>query len=226
MLFKSNEMPPILGVTPLPPPPPPMTQSQPLMNNGSIPLPVPAPQNNLPGLGMGNNFQPNNLINQDIDLRSIDPRMPRNIDHDMRSMQPVMPPNMAMPDPGFQRSQRQFPVDPRQRQGDPRTGKTHAPIPPPLPLNMHPPPTQIQQQPPQNQQQSPQVVPQVVPPPQQPQSRQQLPSGIPNDASDQEKAALIMQVLQLSDEQIAMLPPEQRASILVLKEQIAKSTGR
>ncbi|XP_035232970.1 cleavage stimulation factor subunit 2-like [Stegodyphus dumicola] len=40
---------------------------------------------------------------------------------------------------------------------------------------------------------------------------------------DQEKAALIMQVLQLSDQQIAMLPPEQRQSILVLKEQIARS---
>ncbi|GBL95731.1 Cleavage stimulation factor subunit 2 [Araneus ventricosus] len=40
---------------------------------------------------------------------------------------------------------------------------------------------------------------------------------------DQEKAALIMQVLQLSDEQIAMLPPEQRQSIIVLKEQIARS---
>lgn len=38
------------------------------------------------------------------------------------------------------------------------------------------------------------------------------------------QAALIMQVLQLSDEQIAMLPPEQKQSILVLKEQIAKST--
>lgn len=47
--------------------------------------------------------------------------------------------------------------------------------------------------------------------------------GVPPGASDQEKAALIMQVLQLSDEQIAMLPPEQRNSILVLKEQIAKS---
>lgn len=48
--------------------------------------------------------------------------------------------------------------------------------------------------------------------------------GIPSGASDQEKAALIMQVLQLSDEQIALLPPEQRASILTLKDQIAKST--
>lgn len=35
-----------------------------------------------------------------------------------------------------------------------------------------------------------------------------------------------MQVLQLSDEQIAMLPPEQRQSILLLKEQIAKSAQR
>ncbi|XP_076683378.1 cleavage stimulation factor subunit 2 CstF64 isoform X2 [Andrena cerasifolii] len=50
--------------------------------------------------------------------------------------------------------------------------------------------------------------------------------NIPSGASDQEKAALIMQVLQLSDEQIAMLPPEQRQSILVLKEQIAKNTRR
>ncbi|CAK9832569.1 Cleavage stimulation factor subunit 2 [Anthophora retusa] len=50
--------------------------------------------------------------------------------------------------------------------------------------------------------------------------------NIPSGASDQEKAALIMQVLQLSDEQIAMLPPEQRQSILLLKEQIAKSAQR
>ncbi|XP_078544541.1 cleavage stimulation factor subunit 2 isoform X2 [Lissotriton helveticus] len=42
---------------------------------------------------------------------------------------------------------------------------------------------------------------------------------------DHEKAALIMQVLQLTPDQIAMLPPEQRQSILILKEQIQKSTG-
>lgn len=53
-----------------------------------------------------------------------------------------------------------------------------------------------------------------------------VPTGIPNDASDNEKAQLIMQVLQLSEEQIAMLSPEQRQSIMVLKEQIAKSTPR
>lgn len=38
---------------------------------------------------------------------------------------------------------------------------------------------------------------------------------------DKEKAALIMQVLQLSDEQVAQLPAEQRHSITVLKQQIA-----
>jgi len=37
---------------------------------------------------------------------------------------------------------------------------------------------------------------------------------------DQEKAQLIMQVLQLSDEQIRLLPPEQQASIVQLKEQL------
>lgn len=37
------------------------------------------------------------------------------------------------------------------------------------------------------------------------------------------QAALIMQVLQLTDQQIAMLPPDQRQSILILKEQISKN---
>lgn len=42
---------------------------------------------------------------------------------------------------------------------------------------------------------------------------------------DQEKAALIMQVLQLSDQQISMLPPEQRQSIMLLKDQISRGTN-
>ncbi|KAK7574345.1 hypothetical protein V9T40_011536 [Parthenolecanium corni] len=41
--------------------------------------------------------------------------------------------------------------------------------------------------------------------------------------TDTEKANLIMQVLKLTDEQIAALPPEHRQSILTLKDQIAKS---
>ncbi|XP_051514360.1 cleavage stimulation factor subunit 2-like isoform X2 [Myxocyprinus asiaticus] len=56
------------------------------------------------------------------------------------------------------------------------------------------------------------------------------PAARPGPASDvssqdHEKAALIMQVLQLTPEQIAMLPPEQRQSILILKEQIQKTAG-
>ncbi len=49
------------------------------------------------------------------------------------------------------------------------------------------------------------------------------PHGIPPHLanSDPDKAQLIMQVLQLTDAQIAMLPAEQRASILELKKQIA-----
>merc|ERR1719166_821122 len=42
---------------------------------------------------------------------------------------------------------------------------------------------------------------------------------------DPEKAQLIMQVLQLTDEQIAVLPAEQRQSIMVLKEQIKQTGG-
>jgi len=43
---------------------------------------------------------------------------------------------------------------------------------------------------------------------------------------DPEKAALISQVLQLSDEQIAGLPAEQRQSIMVLKEQMKHGNMR
>ncbi|CAL8141449.1 unnamed protein product [Orchesella dallaii] len=50
--------------------------------------------------------------------------------------------------------------------------------------------------------------------------------GLGPGATDKEKANLIMQVLQLSDEQINHLPVEQRQSILTLKEQIAKSTSQ
>lgn len=73
----------------------------------------------------------------------------------------------------------------------------------------------------------PQVRPQPVPPvgrsgPPAPAVGSSGPAA-PISNQDQEKAALIMQVLQLSDQQIAMLPPEQRQSIMVLKEQIARS---
>lgn len=45
----------------------------------------------------------------------------------------------------------------------------------------------------------------------------------PLSRTDQEKAQLLMQVLQLSEAQIAQLPADQRASILLLREQMQKS---
>jgi cleavage stimulation factor subunit 2 len=50
-----------------------------------------------------------------------------------------------------------------------------------------------------------------------------VPPAAPANADgtdDKEKAQLIMQVLQLTPEQINMLPDEQRRSILTLKEQL------
>jgi len=63
----------------------------------------------------------------------------------------------------------------------------------------------------------PPPMPAVRPPP-------QLPPHLAG--ADPEKAQLIMQVLQLTDEQIAVLEPEQRQSIMVLKEQINQNPGR
>lgn len=158
--------------------------------------------------------------NQDVDLRNvIDPRLGRaNMDQDMRGgstpMETSFPPPRNIPPPQTPQ-QRSAPIapfqnDPRQRNIDPRVKQQ----PPPVNVS-HGVPPPLQQAPP------PVAAPSVAGA-----SQNRLAGGIPNNASDQEKAALIMQVLQLSDEQIAMLPPEQRASILVLKEQIAKSTQR
>ncbi|KAK7107641.1 cleavage stimulation factor subunit 2-like [Littorina saxatilis] len=65
----------------------------------------------------------------------------------------------------------------------------------------------------------------VRPPPQMQAPSAPAPGGQDPQISvqDQEKAALIMQVLQLTDQQIAMLPPEQRQSILILKDQLSKN---
>lgn len=100
-----------------------------------------------------------------------------------------------MPYPGMDDSRAGGPPrDPRSR--DPRErGGSSGPPPQPMrpPMGGHRPP--------------------IVPP--------QLPPHLAG--ADPEKAQLIMQVLQLTDEQIAVLPPEQRQSIMVLKEQIAQA---
>lgn len=68
--------------------------------------------------------------------------------------------------------------------------------------------------------------PQVAgPPPQQQQQQQAAQSQSQISQAEKEKAALIIQVLQLRDDQIAMLPLDQQQSILTLKEQIAQSAG-
>lgn len=66
--------------------------------------------------------------------------------------------------------------------------------------------------------------PALAPTPPTAQARPTVPTNLPNQ--EQEKAALIMQVLQLSDQQIAMLPAEQRQSIQLLKDQIARGTAQ
>ncbi|XP_005185608.1 cleavage stimulation factor subunit 2 [Musca domestica] len=209
MLFKANQMPPVLGAKSSAGGAPPVNAMQP----SSIVPPTQVSATSLPVPGP--NF--NSMQGNDIDLRAmasvnlgsqpqIDPRMVRTIDQDLRNMpNPVPPPQMD------HRSQRQmqqqpistpqvpFPSDPRQRPMDPRLRSAGT--------------SGLSQSAQQTAQQ-------------QLQNRLATNCGLPNDASDQEKAALIMQVLQLTDEQISQLPPEQRASILVLKEQIAKSTQR
>lgn len=176
MLFKSNQIPPVLNTN---------TLSQ---NIGSVPQPVPPV--------MATHFP---SIGQDVDLRNADPRLNRNMDMDMRSMTA----GNSVVDPGFmrqppqsqsnvQRSAAPFQTDPRQR-ADPRI-KAQA---------VQHPPSQVS-------------AAQIL--------TNRFPNEIPND--DQEKTALIIQVLQLSDDQIAVLPPDQRTSIMILKEQIARSTQR
>ncbi|GJQ82070.1 putative nucleic acid binding protein [Trypoxylus dichotomus] len=158
---------------------------------------------------------------QDVDLRSLDlrntdPRMTRSIgDQDMRTLPGQLPNPLPPVGEAYNRDPRNnYPNDPRQQ---PRSDPRQKPIPPPV-QNTATPAVRPQ----------PVPAPVGVPPPQAPfrGSSGMSPNIGPSGASDQEKAALIMQVLQLSDEQIGLLPPEQRNSILVLKEQIAKSTQR
>lgn len=148
---------------------------------------------------------------QDMDMRALDPRIVRGMgDQDLR-----LPPQNFSPAEHFTRDPRATAM-PDRFQRDPRgggmnsTGLPMAPVGVPRPVV------------------PPAGPPQPVAPPtgQGPRLASSLNTNVGTGASDQEKAALIMQVLQLSDDQIAMLPPEQRQSILVLKEQIAKSTQR
>ncbi|KAJ8724491.1 hypothetical protein PYW08_015965 [Mythimna loreyi] len=142
----------------------------------------------------------------DVDLRGRSSGgAPALLDQDMRSLPPPVPPHPVPPpqhhaqDTGFPRDPRLASMQTQAFNSDPR-------------VRSNDPRTQQKIQ----QQQMPPGMPNAA--------QARTIQGIPSGASDQEKAALIMQVLQLSEDQIALLPPEQRASILMLKEQIAKST--
>ncbi|RVE43176.1 hypothetical protein evm_012164 [Chilo suppressalis] len=198
MLHPSNPVPPVIQPGEKPPPNPySMPSNPPPVQPQPPPLlanPVPPP----------NQF-PSRASIGDVDLRGSRapapmPVAPPLLDQDMRSLpmppHPVPPPALQ-PDSGFPR--------------DPRLANTPQ-------FGTDP---RVRPSDPRSQQKMP---PQQMPPGMPSMAQARTIQGIPSGASDQEKAALIMQVLQLSDEQIALLPPEQRASILMLKEQIAKST--
>ncbi|XP_046652509.1 cleavage stimulation factor subunit 2-like [Daphnia pulicaria] len=168
------------------------------------------------------------MPSQDLDLRHADPRMVRG-DHDLRvppaapmavggiglpptmQQQPPARPAQTMPEMDSRRDPRSSgPTGPR----DPRAGMSRpGPGVPPIPASQ------------------PNVPPPVLPsgggglnvPVAAAPTAGAIGRALGPGTSDQEKAALIMQVLQLSDEQIALLPPEQRQSIMVLKDQIARS---
>lgn len=221
MLHKANpSVPPLQAPAveamraPVPQPPPPVVppiaavppQPRPVDPEWAPPpRPVPHPPSFIPPQGGG-----------DLDMRTLDPRVPARIsqDQDLR-VPPMVPAPVVPPQPPPQAFPQEHVIsstvrDPRQFR-DPRTAGAGAVVPPRPVTQTAPVPVP-----------APRPVVAPVPPP----TGGGVPSAIPPAASDQEKAALIMQVLQLSDEQIAMLPPEQRQSILVLKEQIAKSTQR
>ncbi|XP_023954075.1 cleavage stimulation factor subunit 2 tau variant [Bicyclus anynana] len=197
MLHPSNPVPPVLqpGDKINPYIPSSTQQVQQPHNNMNNP---PPPQNQYVPTSRPPPMQ-QNMGGMDVDLRGA--RAPV-LDQDMRSLPPV--PHPVPPPPVQPPQDTSFPRDPRlaSMQGfnsDPR----------------------VRSNDPRNQ---PKMPPQQIPPGMPSVAQARTIQGIPSGASDQEKAALIMQVLQLSDEQIALLPPEQRASILMLKEQIAKST--
>lgn len=153
----------------------------------------------LAGMGQSHLMSQGNF-GQDIDLRSADPRLSR---------QQQAPPSALDMDMRMMPNQMQIPMAFDQRSNVPPQQQQQRPF--PADPRQRGSDSRDPRQKGQAQQSSTLAA--------------QLHRGIQNDATDQEKAALIMQVLKLTDEQIAILPPEQRASILTLKEQIAKNTN-
>ncbi|KAK9505654.1 hypothetical protein O3M35_009655 [Rhynocoris fuscipes] len=201
---------------PIPPPPVPTQTAAPPIVVTTAPAVVAPPNVVRPQQALAPHFP-----GQDLDLRSLDPRSASRAppaaasipvqDQDLR-IPPMVPPPVQPPTiPQMTPFPQDHAVRDPRYQRDPRSASSATSL---ARTGMSP--SLAPTQPPRP------VAPPTAPTAATAGNLNSLPSG----ASDQEKAALIMQVLQLSDEQIAMLPPEQRKSILVLKEQIAKSTQR
>jgi cleavage stimulation factor subunit 2 len=118
-------------------------------------------------------------------------------------------------------------VDPRQRAADPRAAAVPPPVvpqPPPAMAAVDPRQRMAQQQ--QQSQQHQMVQPQQYggmpqPVPMQQQQQQQLPMmGQPSAAIANLDPSLVQQVMSLTPQQIAQLPPDKQQSILALRQQI------
>ncbi|KAG1691853.1 Cleavage stimulation factor subunit 2 [Nymphon striatum] len=199
---------------------------RPLMSNAPIPHSMPLPQNTTFPIVSGNSShgapthdnydQRNSMGDRDMRMPPVvrgDPRsMPNDSKFDPRirnepqnrgPMSNQYNPRLSVPMGGGNQSSYHGNVsgDPRIMQGNPPPNMNRsAPNPMPrMPVN--------------------QGIAQGI----MPQPRIGAPASQLITSQDQEKAALIMQVLQLSQEQIACLPEEQKQSIMVLKDQIARS---
>ncbi|CAO3607688.1 unnamed protein product [Cunninghamella blakesleeana] len=119
-----------------------------------------------------------------------------------------------------QQQQKQQPPPQQQQQPPPMMQQQ----PPPM-MQQQPPPMMQQQPPPMMQQQPPSMMQQqMVPPPMgqpmnQPMSQPPMQGNAPDPAAEQQKA-LLMQVLQLTEDQINNLPPEHREQVRQLKAQL------
>jgi cleavage stimulation factor subunit 2 len=91
--------------------------------------------------------------------------------------------------------------------------------PPPMPPNFYPPTSSVAPTPvPGYAAQPPPPPPQVAPTPPAPQPAPQPPQ-------DPQRAALLQQVMSLTEQQIAALPPDQQGQILMLKRQLLQGGG-
>jgi cleavage stimulation factor subunit 2 len=151
-------------------------------------------------------------------LLSGHPQLPEAMLHLMSKLDMIQTPIVTAPPTVLTMAPPPRAADPRQRPADPRAAAVPPPPPPPPPAAVAAPamdprqrmdPRQQQQQQQQQQQRPPQ--PYGVPPPPPPQQQNVVANLDP---------ALVQQVMSLTMEQIAQLPPDKQQSILALRQQI------